>query len=107
MGSAQPAELQQAAESGILHSDFRSDLVPKKPGRNGQLVRIARGLYRYGPTGTIYLCRKQRGKNVWRSLQTKDRTRAMAISSILDYVSAQNGNHEVFVVPDNFPVETN
>jgi integrase len=29
----------------------------------------------------------------------------MAIASILDYVSAQNGNHEVLVVPDNFSVE--
>ena len=64
------------------------------------LSGIARGLYRYGPSGAIYLCRKVSGKNVWRSLQTNDRTRAMAISSLQNYVSVQNGNHELITFPE-------
>jgi integrase len=57
-------------------------------------------LYRYGPNGTIYLCRKTGGKNVWKSLQTTDRKRAMAISTLLSCSAAQNGNHDVTVLLD-------
>jgi integrase len=52
-------------------------------------------LYRYGPTGTVYLCHKQNGKNVWKNLQTNDRKRAMAISSLIEYAGSQNGHTEI------------
>jgi len=98
-GSAQAIELQNPAERVGYHSDFCSDLVPKRPSRRRFLVRIARGLYRYGPSGTIYLCRKHNGKNVWKSLQTSEKARAMAIKALCDYADVQNGNHEFSVVP--------
>jgi integrase len=55
-------------------------------------------LYRYGPTGTIYWCRKLNGQNIWKNLQTADRKRAMAITALYDYAATQNGNHEVSLV---------
>jgi integrase len=68
-------------------------------GRDKRLVRIARGLYRYGPKGTIYWCRFIDGKNVWRSLQTNDRKRAMAISAFNIFAAGQNGHTEITVHP--------
>ena len=77
--------------------DFCPDFRPRN-GRSRRLVRIARGLYRYGPTGTIYWCRKLKGQNVWKNLQTADRKRAMAITALYNYAASQNGNHEVSVI---------
>ncbi len=87
--------LQRPAERIIFGSDLCSDLAPKIDGRSKPLVRIGTGLYRYGPTGTIYWCRKVNGKNVWKSLQTKDRKRAMAIAACTIYAAGQNGNSEL------------
>ena len=95
-----PGLCSRPAEGVYSYPDGHSDLGPKSRRRNGLLVRIARGLYRYGPSGAIYLCRKVSGKNVWRSLQTNDRTRAMAIPSLQNYVSVQNGNHELITFPE-------
>jgi integrase len=55
-------------------------------------------LYRYGPTGTIYWCRKLNGQNVWKNLQTADRKRAIAMTALYDYAATQNGNHEISVI---------
>jgi integrase len=52
-------------------------------------------LYRYGPNGQIYLCRKVNGRNVWKTLQTADRKRAMAIAAFTLYAAGQNGNTEL------------
>jgi integrase len=91
-------------KQGIAKSEIRSgeydfcpDLRPRK-GRGRRLVRIARGLYRYGPTGIIYWCRKLKGQNVWTNLQTTDLKRAMAITALCNYAGSQNGNHEFSVV---------
>ncbi len=64
-------------------------------------MRVARGLYRYGPTGEIYLCLKVAGRNVWRNLSTTDRRHAMAKAASLKWEESQNGNHAVAVMPDN------
>jgi hypothetical protein len=99
-GSEQTVGLQCVAGRVNIFSDFSSDLVPKKGGRNKSIVCIARGLYRYGPIGTIYWCRKIKGKNVCRRLQTTDKTRAMAISVLHIYEAGQNGNFEISVVAE-------
>jgi hypothetical protein len=43
----------------------------------------------------VYLCHKQNGKNVWKNLQTADRKRAMAISSLIEYAGCQNGYTQI------------
>ncbi len=104
-GSAQEIELQLPAESITFRSDFCSDLLPKKRQQNKRfLIRIARGLYRYGSSGTIYLCRKVDGNNVWTNLQTTDRTRAMAIAAFTIYAAGQNGNTELVPPPQALAV---
>jgi integrase len=100
LGNTETLEPQDGIERSSRNYDLCPDFSPRKRVQSRPLTRIARGLYRNGSNGTIYLCRKQNGKNVWKSLQTTDRTRAMAISALLNYSSAQNGNHEVVVLPD-------
>jgi hypothetical protein len=102
-GNEQIVELQSSTERASLPPEFRSDYRPKRRGRGRLLVRIARGLYRYGPNGTIYWCRKINKKNVWKSLETKDRERAMAISALNIYAAGQNGNTEITRLPDGQP----
>jgi integrase len=99
-GNEQTVELQSSAERVLLPPEFRSDYRPRRRGRSRLLVRIARGLYRYGPNGIIYWCRKINGKNVWKSLQTADQRRAMAVTAMHNYLSGQNGTTEFTGLPD-------
>jgi integrase len=96
--------LQSPSERVTIRPDFCPDLVPKKRGRSRLLVRISTGLYRYGPTGCLFWCRKINGKNVWRNLQTTDKARAMAITALNIYAAGQNGHTEMTVSPATTPL---
>ncbi len=95
----QPIESERVLES----SEFCPEFALHRKRRPRRFARIARGLYRYGPTGGIYWCRSIDGRNVWRNLQTTDRKRAMAISALDSYAAGQNGNTEISVVSDRVP----
>jgi len=98
-GKEQSVEPHAESERVTVSTEFCPEFTPAKRVRSGRLVRIARGLYRYGPNGTIYWCRTNNGKNFWKNLQTTDRTRAMAISAFNLYTGGQNGNTEITVLP--------
>jgi integrase len=85
-------------ESTPLRPDLCPDPGAKKHRSPARFTRIAIGLYRYGSTGEIYLCRKVAGKNVWRKLQTKERKTAMALAAIFSYAETQNGDHRVEII---------
>ena len=99
-GSPEPP---RESERVLENSEFCPEFAPKKRARPRRLVRIARGLYRYGPTGTIYWCRTTNGKNVWRNLETTERRHAMAISAVENYQAGQNGNTEITVLTKSLP----
>ena len=82
---------------------IRPDLCPD-PGRlkrpqARRFVRIERGLYRYAPSGAIYLCRKHHGRNIWRNLKTSDKGQAVVIAGLYGVDQMQNGNCEITVLP--------
>ena len=99
LGNGHPIELQTLPKSLPSNSDVCSDSAPKKRRRNNPFVRIARGLWRYGPTGNIFWCHKLNGRNVWTNLQTTDRKRAMATSTLMEYAGCPNGHTEIFAWP--------
>ena len=94
-GSTQQIELQHLTGGVVSNSDFCSDFALRKRRRKRPFVRIGPRLYRYGPTGTVYLCHKLDGKNVWKNLQTTDRKKAMVISNLIEYAGCQNGHTEI------------
>jgi hypothetical protein len=94
-------DLAKFQRSNGENSTLRPNLGAKMPRTSRRFTRIARGLYRYGGTGQIYLCRKVSGRNRRLNLQTTHREVAiMAIAAVTSYAQTQNGDHQVAVVDD-------